>query len=101
MTLLRRILFVVLLVTFVSFAAVFAYTNPQQITVDVGFARFDGVSMAGAFAVAFGLGWLFGVASAAAAMLRLANDRRRLRRHLKLAETELSGLRSLPLNHAD
>jgi uncharacterized membrane protein YciS (DUF1049 family) len=101
LTVLRRILFVLLLVIFVSFAAIFASTNPEQIAVDVGFMRFESVPMAGAFAAAFGLGWLFGVVTAGAAMLRLANDRRRLRRNLKTAESELSGLRSLPLNDTD
>jgi uncharacterized membrane protein YciS (DUF1049 family) len=90
-----------LIAAIVLLAAAFAYTNPGLITVDVGVARLEDVSMSLAFASAFGLGWLFGLACAALALLRMARERRRLRRDLRYAETELSTLRSLPLRDAD
>jgi putative membrane protein len=97
---LRKALYVLLLLAFVLIAAVFAYSNPEPISVDIGLVRFDGVSMALAFACAFAFGWVFGLISAGVALLRLVGDRRRLRRDLKYAESELSQLRSLPMHDA-
>jgi uncharacterized membrane protein YciS (DUF1049 family) len=97
---LRRIAFVLALVAFMLAAAVFAYSNPQPISVDVGFARFEQVSMAGAFAVVFGCGWLFGLLSAGLALWRTAGEKRRLRRDLRYAEAELSSVRALPVDDA-
>jgi hypothetical protein len=89
------------LIVCVLLAAVFAYGNPQPIDVDLGFAKLEGVSMAAAFAVAFGCGWLFGLLSAGLALLRNAGEKRRLRKDLRYLETELSALRSAPANNAD
>lgn len=101
MATLRRILYFVLLTLLVLLAAVFAYTNPGSIAVDVGFARLEDVSMSIAFGVAFGLGWLFGLLCAALALAKMAAERRRMRRHLRLAEAEVSSLRTLPFDDAD
>lgn len=101
MATLRKTLFGILLILFVLIAIVFAYGNPEPIVIDIGFARLEGVSMTLAFAVAFALGWLFGLVSAWVALLRMAAERRRLRLDLKYAETELSSLRSGPLQDAD
>lgn len=89
-------LFVIVLV-----AAVFAYSNPDSISVDIGFARFEDVSMSLAFVVCFAVGWLFGLLSAGIAVIKMAGERRRLRRDLRLAEAEVSSLRSLPLHDAN
>lgn len=97
----RTILFFGLLASIVLLAAVFAYANPGSITVDVGFARLDNVSMSLAFATAFALGWLFGLLCAGLALLSMARERRRTRRELRLAEAEVSSLRSLPIHDAD
>ena len=101
MAIARRIVFLGLLTLIVLLAAVFAYTNPGSISVDVGFARLEDVSLAVAFATAFALGWLFGLACAAFALLRMSTERRRMRRELRRAEAEISGLRSIPLHDAD
>ena len=93
------IFFAFLLVVLI--AAVFAWNNPGTLDVDIAFSRFENVSIPVAFAVAFAVGWLAGLISAGAAILRMAGERRRLRRKLRLAETEVSGLRSLPLQDAD
>jgi hypothetical protein len=82
-------------------AAVFTYNNPEPITVDTGFMRFERVPASIAFGACFALGWLFGVLSAGLALLRMAGERRRLRRDLKFAEAELNSLRSLPLQDAN
>jgi len=98
---LRRIAFLSLLVLLALLAAVFAYSNPDPIDVDIGFARLQGVSLTVAFAAAFAFGWLFGLLCAAMALLRMVNDKRRLRRNLRLAEAEISSLRGLPLQDAN
>lgn len=93
---LRRIAFAIVLLLFMLAAAVFAYSNPQPIAVDIGLMRFEQVSLAIAFAVVFAFGWIFGVISAGLALWRTAGEKRRLRRDLRYAETELGALRRLP-----
>ena len=101
MTVLRRTVLLVTLVVLVLIGAIFAANNAQPISIDVGWVKLDGVSMAMAFAAAFALGWAFGLLCAGAALLKMISDRRKLRRDLKYAETELRTLRSLPLHDAD
>lgn len=96
----RKLGIVLVLLLSVSLAAVFAYNNPEPITIDAGFARFSGVSLSLALVICTGIGWLLGLLSAGFALWRMAAERRQLRRDLKLAEAELSSLRSLPLNDA-
>jgi len=100
-TVLRKILVVVVLVLLVCVAAVFAYNNPDPVDLDVGFARFEGISLTLVLACAFGLGWLFGLASASYALARMAAERRRVRRDLRDAQSEVATLRSLPINDAN
>jgi len=45
-------------------------------------------------------GWLFGVASASVYLLKTMNEKRKLRKSIKLAEVELNNLRSLPMQDA-
>lgn len=98
---LRRFLFIAMLVFAAAVAALFAFNNPERISVDVGVARLDDVPASVAFATAFALGWCFGVASTAFALLKLSADRRRLRKELRIAEAEAQSLRSLSLQDAD
>ena len=93
MVTLRRIAFASALVAFMLAAAVFAYSNPQPIAVDVGLVRFERVSLAVAFTVVFAFGWAFGLLSAGLALWRTAAEKRRLRNDLRYAEAELSTLR--------
>lgn len=101
MATLRRIAFVLLLVCFMLAAAIFAYSNPQPIAVDIGLTRFEQVSMAAAFGAVFVLGWVLGVVSTGIALWRSAGEKRRLRRDLRYAETELSSLRQAPASDAN
>jgi len=100
-TILRKLLIVVLLVVFVCIAAVFAYNNPEPVDLDVGLARFEDVSLTLLLACAFGLGWVFGIASVGFAIVRMSAERRRMRRDLRDAEHEVASLRSLPISDAD
>jgi uncharacterized membrane protein YciS (DUF1049 family) len=98
---LRRIVLIALLATLLLAAVVFAYSNPGTLTLDVGIARLEGVPIGGAFAVAFACGWAAGLASAALTLLKGANERRRLRRHLRRTENEVRNLRTVSLTDAD
>ena len=85
----RRLVFATVLILLMLLTGVFAYSNPQPIDVDIGFMRFEQVSMAIAFAVALALGWLLGVLSAGLTLWRSAGEKRRLKQDLKYAEAEL------------
>jgi hypothetical protein len=98
---LRKVLLVLVVLFFAALAATFAYLNPGEIGLNLAFIELDSVAKPLAFAVTFALGWLFGLACAASALLKHANLRRRMRRDLNAAESEVSSLRSLPLNDAD
>jgi uncharacterized membrane protein YciS (DUF1049 family) len=98
---LRLILFAVALTAFILLAAMFAYTNPQPIDVDIGFVRVEKVSMAVAFVVTFASGWVFGLLSAGLSLLKSANEKRRLRKDLRYTEAELANLRATAAQDAD
>lgn len=96
----RRIITLVVLVAAVLFAAVFASWNTDIISVDFLFARYElpqSVVIIGALVI----GVVIGLLGASLFLLRIASDRRRLRRALRTAETEITSLRSLPLQNAD
>lgn len=101
MTLLRKILLIAVLVLLVCVAAVFAYNNPDPVTVDIGLARFENTSLTLVMACSLAVGWLVGLATAAFSLLRSAGEKRRLRRELRNIETEVASLRALPMNDAD
>ena len=100
MTWLRRLAFIFLLIVLMVLAAMFAYSNPQPIDVDIGLFRVEQISMALAFAVVFVCGWLFGLLMAGLTLWRNAREKRRLRKDLRYAEAELSTLRGVPLQDA-
>ena len=88
MVTLRRLVFVAVLLVLMLLTGVFAYSNPQPIDIDVGFVRFEQVSMAVAFAIVLVLGWLLGLLSAGIALWRSAGEKRRLKQDLQYAEAE-------------
>lgn len=96
----RRIITIVILISIVLIAAVFASLNTEVISVDFMFARYSlpqSVVIIGALL----LGTLIGLLCASLFLLRFMAERRRLRKALRVAETEVSSLRSLPLHNAD
>ena len=98
---LRKVLLFLLIVAFAAVAATFAYLNPGTLDLDLGFIALKEISKSLAFAISFALGWLFGLACAAGAVMKHFAQRRRLRRDLRVAESEVSSLRNLPLNDAN
>jgi uncharacterized membrane protein YciS (DUF1049 family) len=97
----RRFAYIAVALLFLMIAGLLAYANPDPIAIDIGIARFERVSVTLVLACAFGLGWVFGLVCAGLALLRILRDRNRLRRDLRFAEAEVSGLRALPLQDAN
>lgn len=86
----RRIFTVAVLLIVVAFAVIFTFLNPGRVALDLGFAAFEApVSLA--FVAAFALGWLFGLASAAA----WAYKRRRIRKRREREERVAAEARSM------
>jgi len=96
----RNFLFILFVVAGLLFATIFAALNPGTTTLDLAFTEQE-VPKSLAFALAFLFGWLFGLLCAGLVLMKSANDRRRLRKSLNLAEEEVRTLRSMPLHDAD
>ncbi|MDX1509172.1 MAG: hypothetical protein R3358_12875 [Woeseiaceae bacterium] len=88
----------VVVIVLVMFA--FTWRNKVPLDVDLFFVSVP-TTAAVAFTVAFAVGWLFGIMCLGAWALKLLNERRSLRRKLKVSESEVTTLRNLPLNDAD
>ncbi|MGB5165301.1 MAG: LapA family protein [Woeseiaceae bacterium] len=97
---LKRIALIIVVIAVA--AVVFVFTSLNTGMVDVNLA-FDTVTTTVPFALTatFILGWLFGVLCMGYFALKLVNERRQLKRALRLSQTEVSSLRSLPLSDAD
>ena len=78
----------------------FTNINPGAVTLDLAFGTVQ-PSIPLAFSVTFVIGWAFGLLCTSIVIFRLSNERRRLRRALRSSESEVSGLRNLPLADAD
>ena len=97
---LRRIAVLVLVAAVFLAVLVFTYHNKGPVDVHLVFAEIN-TTVSVAFAVTFAIGWLFGVACMGFFALRLVNEKRSLKRSLRISETEVSSLRNLPLADAD
>lgn len=86
----------------ILFVVVFTFTalNSGQVELDLGFLK-RSYPISIAFATTFVLGILFGMLCMATFVFRLINERRVLRRSLRVSESEVSSLRNLPLSDAD
>lgn len=78
---------------------VFTKLNGGPITVDLAFFSVD-TQKPLAFVVAFVTGWFFGLLCTSFFVIKLIRERRKTRKALRLAEAEVSSLRSLPLQDA-
>ena len=97
---LKRIAVIALVVIIFTTMLVFTYLNKGTVEVNLVLATVT-TSVPVAFTIAFAIGWLFGILCMGVWALRLINDRRNLRRALKVSESEVTSLRNLPLNDAD
>lgn len=97
---LKRIGLAILIVLIVIVMATFTANNTGMIDIDLAFTQVT-TSIPLAFTVTFAVGWLFGVLCIGFFALKLVNERRILRRSLKMTESEVSSLRGLPISDAD
>ena len=97
---LKRIGLAILIVLIVIVVATFTANNTGMIDIDLAFVEIT-TSVPLAFTVTFAVGWLFGVLSLGFYVIKLVNERRVLRRSLRMRESEVSSLRNLPLSDAD
>ena len=97
---LKRIGLAILIVVIVIIMATFTANNTGMIDIDLAFTEVH-TSIPLAFTVTFALGWLFGILCLGFFALKLVNERRILRRSLRITESEVSSLRNLPLSDAD
>ena len=91
---------IILLIMVFGVMVVFSYLNTGDVEVDLAFVSIS-TSISIAFTVTLVAGWLMGVISMGLYALRLVQDRRALRRALRVSESEVSSLRNLPLSDAD
>ncbi len=97
---LKRVGLVVLLILIFISMVLFTAGNPGEISLRLlHFELSAPVSLA--FTVAFAIGWIFGIVCMGLYALKIANERRMLRRSLRMSEDEISSLRNLPLSDAD
>jgi len=97
---LKRIAVLLLFLIILAVMLVFTRLNPGIVEIDLAFGRIES-SVPLAFTVTFVLGWLFGLLSTAIFAGRLVNERRQLRKALRMSESEVHSLRNLPLADAD
>ncbi len=97
---LRRIGLLFLIIVIAIFMATFTAINTGTVDIDLAFASFT-QPLPLVLTVTFALGWLFGILCMGFYALKLVNERRVLRRSLRLSESEVTSLRGLPLSDAD
>ncbi len=97
---LRNILVGALVVIILVITIVFSASNPGLIYLDLAFVQVE-IQKSLAVILVFGFGWVFGLFCAVLLLLRFVNERRKLRKSLRLAEAEVKTLRSMPLQDAD
>lgn len=97
---LKRIGLLILIVVIAIAMATFTAINTGTVDIDLAFAKFT-KPLPLVLTVTFALGWLFGILCMGFFALKLVNERRLLKRSLRLSESEVTSLRGLPLSDAD
>lgn len=97
---LKRVGLIVLIL--VLFIAMFTFTALNTGAIELDLAFFKGTyPISVALAATFVFGVLFGMLCMTILVIRLTNERRQLRRSLRMSESEVTSLRNLPLSDAD
>ncbi len=97
---LKRVSLLVLIIVIAILMATFTAINTGSVDIDLAFAKFT-KPLPLVLTVSFAVGWLFGILCMGFFAIKLINERRVLRRSLRLSESEVTSLRGLPLNDAD
>lgn len=96
---LRKILILAVLLIVLLLAGAFVWLNAEIVDLELAFAKVT-VPIWQVFLIAFISGWLVGLLFSAIYILRLINERRRLRKAVATAEAEVSALRTRPIQDA-
>ncbi len=97
---LKKIGVTILVVSIFILIVWFTNINPGEVKLDLAFTVVE-ASIPMAFTATFVLGWLFGLVCASIFIIRLVNERRQLRKTLRISESEVSSLRNMPIADAD
>jgi uncharacterized integral membrane protein len=97
---LKRIAILLLFLIILLVMLVFTRLNPGMVEIDLAFGSIES-SIPLAFTVTFVFGWLFGLLCTSIFAARLINERRQLRKSLRMSESEVHTLRNLPIVDAD
>ncbi len=97
---LKRVSLLILIIVIAVLMATFTAINTGTVDIDLAFAKFT-KPLPLVLTVSFAVGWLFGILCMGFFAIKLINERRVLRRSLRLSESEVTSLRGLPLNDAD
>ncbi len=97
---LKRVSLLILIIVIAILMATFTAINTGTVDIDLAFAKFT-KPLPLVLTVSFAVGWLFGILCMGFFAIKLINERRVLRRSLRLSESEVTSLRGLPLNDAD
>ena len=97
---LKRIGLLILIIIIAVAMATFTAINTGDVEIDLAFAKFT-KPLPLVLTSSFAVGWLFGLLCMGFYAIKLLNERRILRRSLRLSESEVTSLRGLPLNDAD
>lgn len=97
---LKRIGLVALVLVVFALMIWFTSLNPDVVSIDLAFVTVE-PTVALALTVTLALGWVLGVLCTGVYVLRLLNERRRLRNELDSTRSEVSSLRNLPIADAD
>lgn len=100
MIILKRIGLALLVILIFTAMVAFTAGNPDEVSLKLLHWEVS-APISVSFTIAFAIGWLFGVLCMGVYAFRVANERRHLKRSLKLSENEVSSLRNLPLDDAN
>lgn len=94
---LKFVVYLLLFVLVLLAAASFASLNPGDVKLDLAFFAVE-TKLSVAFAVTFVIGWIVGLVTLSIFAIKLLNDRRRLKKAVRLADEEVANLRTLSLS---
>jgi putative membrane protein len=97
---LKRIGLLVLVLIILAAVLTLAALNTETMTLDLAFFA-GSYTVTNVLVVTFIVGMIFGMLCMTTFVFRLINERRTLRRALRMSESEVSSLRSLPISDAD
>lgn len=95
----RKILIIAVLLIVLLLAGAFVWLNAEVVDLELAFVKVT-VPVWQVFLIAFITGWVVGLLFSAIYILRLINERRRLRKAAMTAEVEVTALRTRPIQDA-